>query len=683
MNEKPALLTGLAIALAAGYAALVAQADLLDAINVFPVADGDTGANLRASLAPLASAWPADREPPTVWRHDKEALAKTLVRTACGNSGNIAAAFFSELVWAETVDDLPELVAKGAVKATQAVAEPKAGTMLDVFVAVASLLRDKPVDAEHCPALLAALAEEICKGAALLPQLRAAGVADAGAVAMYIFFAGFFRHLTGDAGAETPLAAAFPGLLQVADSYQPVAEKGFCVNVLLDTGGASPASEIIATLGDSLVALPEQNHQWNHQWNHQPNGQANHQQNLWKLHVHSDDPAALRARLAAMGKIVSWSDSLLSSPPDSRLNSSLFGDHGLSTSSSILASVRVATDAAGSLPRSLAEREGITLFDSLIVIGGQAYPETEVNPAELYRRMRAGEKVNTAQTAWAEQERRLAECRAAGPFLYLAVGSAYTGNYAAALQYSRMKQKNNAAGASQAARAVVPLAVPLTVPLAVVDSGAASGRLALIAILTARRAARRGSVEDIEAYARLCGASCQEFLFIDTLVFLVAGGRVSKAGGFFGNLFGLKPIISPMPDGVRKLGLVRSRDGQVDFLKARLAERSIDRSIDRFADRLAGGLAEPLNERQSEEKGAAQPLVLLQYTDNQDWLTATLPPLIKLFYPQAEIRIVPLSLTTGAHVGPGSWSVALGYPPTEPPAESPTEPPAVSLVTGV
>ncbi|HBT97389.1 MAG TPA: B12-binding domain-containing radical SAM protein, partial [Desulfobulbaceae bacterium] len=127
----------------------------------------------------------------------------------------------------------------------------------------------------------------------------------------------------------------------------------------------------------------------------------------------------------------------------------------------------------------------------------------------------------------------------------------------------------------------------------------------------------------------------------DTLTFLAAGGRVSKTGEFFAGILGLKPIISPMPDGVRKLGLVRNRGGQLAFLKARLASSG------------------------PPEDKLATPLILLQYTDNQDWLTATLPDVVRSFYPQAEIHIVPLSLTTGAHLGPGSWSVAIGYPPAE------------------
>ena len=66
-----------------GYACLSARADLLDRINVFPVADGDTGANLRITLAPLM-----------LYGQDRTALASRIVHAATGNSGNIAAAFF-------------------------------------------------------------------------------------------------------------------------------------------------------------------------------------------------------------------------------------------------------------------------------------------------------------------------------------------------------------------------------------------------------------------------------------------------------------------------------------------------------------------------------------------------------------------------------------------------------------
>jgi uncharacterized protein len=74
-------------ALITGYERMVAWSDLLDQINVFPVADADTGRNLKISLAPLRQL--AD---------NPNAVPRNLVKAATGNSGNIAAAFFYELL---------------------------------------------------------------------------------------------------------------------------------------------------------------------------------------------------------------------------------------------------------------------------------------------------------------------------------------------------------------------------------------------------------------------------------------------------------------------------------------------------------------------------------------------------------------------------------------------------------
>ncbi len=74
-------------ALVAGVERLTAWADLLDRINVFPIADGDTGRNLVISLAPL-------RRPD----RDMQALSRDLLLSARGNSGNIASWFFQYFI---------------------------------------------------------------------------------------------------------------------------------------------------------------------------------------------------------------------------------------------------------------------------------------------------------------------------------------------------------------------------------------------------------------------------------------------------------------------------------------------------------------------------------------------------------------------------------------------------------
>ena len=74
---------------------LIARADLLDSINVFPIADGDTGRNLSVSLLPLRDV-----------NQPKEKIIHQLLLSARGNSGNIASQFFSAFCAAENVSEM-------------------------------------------------------------------------------------------------------------------------------------------------------------------------------------------------------------------------------------------------------------------------------------------------------------------------------------------------------------------------------------------------------------------------------------------------------------------------------------------------------------------------------------------------------------------------------------------------
>jgi fatty acid-binding protein DegV len=51
-------------------------------------------------------------------------------------------------------------------------------------------------------------------------------------------------------------------------------------------------------------------------------------------------------------------------------------------------------------------------------------------------------------------------------------------------------------------------------------------------------------------------------------------------------------------------------------------------------------------------------LIMLEYSDNAPWVTDTVRPEIGRRYPEAEILLNPMSLTSGAHMGPGTWAVA-------------------------
>lgn len=564
-------MTILESAFAAGYASLSAWSDLLDRINVFPVADADTGANLRISLSPLRA---CDQDP--------KQTAERIIRSATGNSGNIAAAFFAALLGATSVDDLAQRADEGCRRARQAIADPKDGTMLTVFDALSEVLkRSVPLDAASCETILAALRQTVLTTAQTQEDCRSAGVVDAGALAMYIFFDGFFRTLTGLGGTSPSLFALFPGRLAVSAGYRPAAGEAYCVDVLLAPTDANPLDpKALAELGESLVVVPEQAR--------------------LKIHVHTPDPQGLRTRLAGLGEVAGWSAEPLAAGGE---------DLGQPTRAGCL---HIMTDAAGSLPRELARRHRISLLDSYIVSGDTARPESLCDPEAVYALMRQGHRLTTAQASLAERHLHYRSvCEEFGRTLYLCVGSAYTGNHGVALAWQRQQEGE-----------------PL---LEAVDTGAASGRLGLIALLTGRLALRTDDADAVRTFGLSLVETCREYVFIDTLRYLVAGGRVSLASGLFGDLLHLKPVISPTPAGVRKMGLVRSRASQLAFALAK-ASMEID--------------------------NPTRAVLFLQYSDNETWVREEAQPQLQSLLPAAEILVVPLSLTAGVHMGPGTWALA-------------------------
>lgn len=561
----------LAEGFAAGYARLGGQADLLDRINVFPVADADTGANLRISLEPL--------------RHcgqDRSITAARLVRTATGNSGNIAAAFFSRLVLADTQAELPARAGEGRDLAWRSVAAPRSGTMLDVFDALVQGLAQGVPDSDRCTKLLSALADAVAGTTRLLPDLERAGVVDAGALGMFLVLDGLFHYLYQGEPDSPSLFTRFPGQLTLAADYAPAWSEAHCVDAILCPNSDTPPDPTaLAALGESLVVLSAENR--------------------FKIHVHTDNPVELRTHMGRLGEVVSWSHTLIA--VDNR------GSESPRTDKTCL---HLMTDAAGSLTRDLARQHDITLLDSYVVTADGARPETLCEPEALYQRLCRGERVTTAQASLAERhELYRGVCDRFGPTLYLTVGSVYTGNHAAAQAW---KNEHDRGGL-----------------LTVFDTGAASGRLALIALLTARFARRADSAEAVIGMVRQYCQHCREYVFLDTLRYLAAGGRVSKAAGFFGGLLDLKPVITPAPEGVRRVGMVRNQPAQVAFILERVA---------------------------AELDPNRPAMLLLQHADNRERVEGEILPHLRTALPQAEILLTPLSLTSGVHMGPGTWSLA-------------------------
>ncbi len=576
-------------ALKSGAESVTAWADYLDAINVFPVADGDTGRNLVLSLAPLRN----------VTRRRPELLRELLLQ-ARGNSGNLASQFLVGLLEAEAWEQLPAAAARGSELAHKSIPDPKAGTILSFFAALDAQLslRTNGALAENLELVFDELEKTVRNTTNQLSKLRAAGVVDAGALGMFFFFEGFFGALTGQTGtgfAKSRFAQALhlgghDAASRPQISQAPI-ENGFCVDVALQANRLPEDAKQLTSLGDSVVAVRHDG--------------------FLKIHFHTDDAEAAKARLAQLGAVVQFSADDLREQTTRFAAARQAGAHRA-------VPLHIMTDAAGSVTRADAERYGFTLADSYIQIGDKSLPETYLDPQVLYRAMRDGVNVSTSQASTYERQQYFRKTLGVHQrVLYLCVGSVFTGNFAAATQWKKENDPENR--------------------LILVDTSAASGRLGVLALAVARFSLTAGTAQDVLEFAKKAAARCEEYIFVDQLRFLAAGGRMPKAVSFVGDLLSFKPVISPMADGAKPVGWVKNRDAQLAF------------AIERLERNLGGHHAVSRTQNPA--------TIMLEYTDNRDWAAGALRETIAARFPEAEVIVQPFSLTTGAHVGPGTWGV--------------------------
>jgi DAK2 domain fusion protein YloV len=222
---------GLLGAFRAAAAGLEAAVDEVNALNVFPVPDGDTGSNMMATVrAGLAEAEALGQ--PVSAERVAAAAAFGALMGARGNSGVITSQILRGL--AEGLAgktrfnalDLANALDQGTKAAYGAVAKPVEGTILTVIreasaAAVASAERERTIDAVM-GATTTAAQKAVAKTPTLLAILREAGVVDSGGQGLFRLFEGANAFLTGDA----KVSARLPGAVGVVAAAGASASPG-------------------------------------------------------------------------------------------------------------------------------------------------------------------------------------------------------------------------------------------------------------------------------------------------------------------------------------------------------------------------------------------------------------------------------------------------------------------------
>ena len=498
-----------------GARRVIAARDELNRINVFPVADGDTGSNLSSTLGHVLQGALSRRS-----RHIGELLARVgndAIDGARGNSGAILAQFLVGL--AEHARNAPVLdartladaVRRGADSARSALADPVEGTILSVIGVFADALDEAARAHDADPQGGFANALQRARGALAdtpkqMALLQKAGVVDAGARGFVDWLEGIAEYVDGGPRAlrmrgSMPAAndaGAMPA--HVHEEIDPA--RRYCSECLVLGEGIDRAA-MQAALGaldiDSLVVA---------------GGAAR-----VRVHGHVGMPQALFDACARFGRVEAMKadDMLLQQ-----------------RSAESPAKVAVLTDSAADLPREIAERHGIHIVPVRVSLDGRDYLDRlGLTAGEFYRRMAASETLPQTSQPPAGDFRRLFE-----HVLAYQPGAVYVG-VSRSLSGTLQSGETAARGFDKPVRAF--------------DSGHVCAGQGLLAWRAGELAAAGAAADTIEAELARLKPLTFTWAMARDISHAVRGGRIPRWAGPAVRFSGLLPIAAIKPDG--RLGI--------------------------------------------------------------------------------------------------------------------------------
>jgi DAK2 domain fusion protein YloV len=270
----------------------------VNAVNVFPVPDGDTGTNMFATMREVMEE--AQRCHETGAGAMLAAMSYGALMGGRGNSGVILSqiirgmAAAAEGVESITAQDLATGFEQASAAAYKAVTKPAEGTILTVIREVSEAARASVSNGgaditDLLQTAADAAKESVARTPALLPVLAEAGVVDAGGLGLSILLQGMLRYVRGDPIEEATTAETVDKdwLLATAARHETADSLyGYCAELLVGGSGLDVDSmrSRMLELGDSVLVVGDVR--------------------LVRVHVHTDDPGAALTLCTSSGSLI-------------------------------------------------------------------------------------------------------------------------------------------------------------------------------------------------------------------------------------------------------------------------------------------------------------------------------------------------------------------------------------------
>ncbi|MGN0521536.1 MAG: DAK2 domain-containing protein [Eubacterium sp.] len=275
----------------------------VDALNIFPVPDGDTGTNMSMTITAAAKEMAALPDDCTIDEASSR-CASALLRGARGNSGVILSLIFRGFskgfkgLEEAGGKDIANAFKEGVDAAYKAVMKPTEGTILTV-VKEASKAAKEMADIVDDPlevgfAALQAAKQALAKTPEQLPVLKKAGVVDAGGQGLVLVFEGMESVWHNgvivqplDGSGVTPVST--PSKSTVANASDDI-EFGYCSEFLIEKSNKSKEKDplklraYLESIGDCVVVVDDSD--------------------IIKVHVHSNEPGNVIQAALKYGQLI-------------------------------------------------------------------------------------------------------------------------------------------------------------------------------------------------------------------------------------------------------------------------------------------------------------------------------------------------------------------------------------------
>ncbi len=490
--------------LAGSHFVIRAQRELNE-INVFPVADADTGTNMASTMWSVAEAV-AQCDGHSVADVGK-VVAESALNGARGNSGAILAQFFEGLrqelrgKLRVSAHAFGKAALRAAERAREAIANPREGTIITVMRDWATHFHRQSATKRDFAELLRESLGEARRSLAETPKqldvLARAGVVDAGAQGFVRLLEGIVDFIETGRIRGAALRRRVRTRLRLPRRQEPQESTyPFCTECLLLEArvGRRRLRTLLEKMGDSLIVAGRRA--------------------KMRVHLHTDEPQRALALLRRYGEVSAVKvDDMRAQQQDVTQRQPRTG-------------IAVVTDSSCDLPKDFLDEHQVFMVPLTVRFGEASYlDKVELEPEAFYRQLLASNvHPTTSQPAPGDfvrvYRRALARFRSV-------VAVHLSGALSGTLQAAKI-------AAQQCPKGKVH----------VVDGKCASIALGLV-VEQAGEAIRQGlDAEEVVQRVLQAAANVRIFVAVPTLRYLMRSGRVGWLKGGVGTLLGIKPVIS-------------------------------------------------------------------------------------------------------------------------------------------